>query len=267
MLKLIFKYKFSWVILAYYLFIVLWWFKIFFSGSRDLPENYWFNLSYGLIALTGSVHGLYLSYRIWGGHKSVIGRGIIFLSLGLLGEWFGNVAWGYGNIILKEALPYPGIADIGFFSIIPLYALASLNFAHAAGAKFSLQNINGKLLAIAIPLLMVSVAWYFFLKDIPFDLSNPIKLFLDYGYPGGEAITVSITLLTYQLTRKLLGGKMRAKVLFVILALIAQYVTDYSFLYSAGKSLYYNANFVDLMYATSLTLMTLCIISYRAIEA
>lgn len=266
MLRTLFKSKLSWTLIIFFGFICAWWLKILVAGQKDEPENYWFNIIYGWIALLGGVNGIIIAYQKWGGHKSIIGRGIIFLSLGLLGEWFGNAVWGYANVVLQVPIPYPGIADIGFFSIIPLYGLAIIHFARAAGIKFSLRNFSGQIQAIIIPVVMVAFAWVLFIRDIPFDISQPLKLFLDYGYPGGEAITVSLAILTFSLSRKLLGGKMRNRILFVIFGLAAQFIADYSFLYFAGKGTYYNAGLVDLLYATSLTLMALCLNSFRELE-
>jgi hypothetical protein len=257
------KSKFSHFFITYYVFIFLWWLKIFFSGQTDGLENYWFNIIYGWIALIGGINGIYVALKKWGGFSSIIGKGLILLSIGLLGEWFGNAVWGYANVILRVEVPYPGLADIGFFSIIPLYGFAMILFAKAAGIKLSLKTFSGQIQALIIPLAMVALSWALFIKDIPFDTSNPIRLFLDYGYPGGEAITVSIAILTYSLSVGVLGGKMRTRVLFIILALIAQYVTDYSFLYTAGIGTYYNASFVDLMYATSYTIMSLALIAFK----
>lgn len=266
MIKTLLKNKFTWLVLLYFSLIVIWWAKIFLSGQKEGDENYWFNLFYGLIALFGGIHGIYLSYRKWGGHRSVIGRGVLLLSLGLLGEWFGNAVWGYANVVLHQAIPYPGLADVGFFSIIPLYALAMISFAQAAGAKSSLGSVMGKIEAVVIPVVMVTISWALFLKNIPFDPGNPVKTFLDFGYPGGEAIAVAIAILTFSLSRKFLGGKMRPRILFVIIAFLAQYVTDYSFLYTAAAETYYNASFVDLFYAASLTLMALAITSFYKVE-
>lgn len=266
MIKILFKNKLTWVIVGYYLLIVVWWLKIYLSGQTEGDENYWFNVAYGLIALIGAAYGIFMSYKKWGGHRSVIGKGVLFLSLGLLGEWFGNAVWGYANIIQRQPVPYPGLADAGFFAIIPFYAAAMICFAYAAKAKASLGETRGKIEAIVIPVIMVIISWVLFLKSIPLDFSNPLKMFLDFGYPGLEAVAVAIAILTFSLSRKFLGGKMRPRIFFVIIAFLAQYITDYSFLYTAGIGTYYNASFVDLFYATSLTLMALAITSFYSIE-
>lgn len=265
-LRVLLRNKLTYFFIIYFIFILVWWVKIQLSGQTEGLENYWFNIIYGWIALIGSINGFVIAYKRWGGHTSIIGKGLIFLSLGLFGEWFGNAVWGYYNVFTQVEIPYPSLADIGFFSIIPFYGLAIFYFAKAAGIRLSLRTFSGQLQAIVIPLIMVIISWGLFLKDIPFDASNPIKLFLDYGYPAGEAITVSIAILTYSLSRNILGGKMRGRILFIIFALIAQYITDYTFLYQAGTGAYYNAGFVDFMYATSLTFMSLGLLSFNSLD-
>jgi hypothetical protein len=50
-----------------------------------------------------------------------------------------------------------------------------------------------------------------------------------------------------------------------VVALIAQYVTDYTFLYTVGVETYYNAGIVDLMYTTSLMMMSIAVASFAKI--
>ncbi len=267
MIKTIFKNKITYLVLLSFGILLLWWFEILFKGVREQQENYLFGFAYAGVALIGGINGLYISKR-WGGWKSLVGKGIIFFSLGLLGEFFGQTAWSYYNVIAKLAVPYPSIADIGYFSIIPFYSLGMICFARAAGAKFTLKTMKGKSIAIIIPVIMVTVSYFLFLRNIKdtFTLVNALTVFLDYGYPVGEAITISIALTTYLLSRKLLGGKMKNRILFLIFALIAQYITDTTFLYQATVGTYYNAGIVDLMYLSSFAIMSLGLISLTSYE-
>lgn len=263
MLSRLVKTKLFWFVAVLFTLVFLWWVKILLSGNTQKPENYWFNLGYGLIALTGGVSGLIISSKKWDGSKSVIGRGLIFLSLGLIGEWFGNLVWGYYNLILKVDVPYPSLADIGYFSLIPFYTLAMINFAKASGSKFALGHLWGKLQVVIIPLVVLGLSYALFLKDVGFDPHNLTKTLLDFGYPAGEALSVSLGLLTYTLSRNLLGGKMKSRIVSIILALTFQYLTEFTFLYTSGKGIYYNASFVDLMYAGAYLLMTLGLLSFN----
>lgn len=265
MIRTVRQSKLSYFILFFFLFLLGWWFRIAALGIKDTQENYLYGFAYSFIALIGGVNGFLISKK-WGGRKSLMGKGIIFLSLGLLGEWFGQTVWSYYNIVKSEPVPYPSIGDIGYFSIIPFYALGMFYFAKAMGAKFNLKTLKGKLAVTIIPLIMVSIAYQLFLKDLSFDLKTPIKTFLDYGYPVGEAVMISVALVTFELSRGLLGGRMRGRMLFLIFAFVIQYVTDTTFVYQFAKGTYYNAGIVDFMYMISFTVMTFGLIALRSYE-
>jgi len=265
MFAVISRNKLTYGILLFYVILLFWWAKIFFTGVKETDENYLFGLLYPLIALTGAVAG-FISSKKWGGFRSLIGRGIIFFSLGLLGEWFGQTIWSYYNLVARIPVPYPSIADIGYFSIIPFYGYGMYCFAKASGIKFSLKSIGGKISVILIPIIMVAISYFLFLRNLSPDFTDPLKTFLDFGYPGGEAITISIALLTYILSRNILGGKMRSRILYIIFALVVQYVTDYLFLYQASAGTYYNAGVVDLMYMASFTIMAIGLLSFKEVE-
>lgn len=265
MFDIISRNKLTYVILLIYAILLVWWAKIFFTGVKETDENYLFGFLYPLIALIGSIAG-FISSKKWGGSKSLIGRGIIFFSLGLFGLWFGQTVWSYYNLIARVPVPYPSIADIGYFSIIPLYGYGMYCFGKASGIKFSLKSIGGKIIVVLIPIIMVAISYFLFLRNLAPDFSDPLKTFLDFGYPGGEAITISIALLTYFLSRNILGGKMRSRILYIIFALVVQYVTDYLFLYRASAGTYYNAGVVDLMYTASFTVMAIGLLSFKEVE-
>lgn len=263
---MMFRHPFAKIASVYFLLLFLWWLKIYGGGQEVGSENYLFNLSYFFFNLGGGLGGLFIAQRKWGGFSSAVGRGLSFLSLGLLGQGFGLLIWTYYNLVLKVEVPYPSLADIGYFSLIPFYSIAMFNFAKASGAKFALRTLSGRLQVILIPLVMLFVSYTLFLKDVGVDFANPLKTFLDFGYPLGEAFSVSLGLLTFSLSRGLLGGKMKSRILFVIVALVFQYITEFTFLYTAGLELYYNASFVDLMYATAYFLMTLGLLSFARID-
>ena len=110
------------------------------------------------------------------------------------------------------------------------------------------------------------IPWRLGRRNIGFDIKNPIKTFFDFGYPLGEIIPVSIALFTLSLSRKLLGGKMKSRIIYLAFAFFFQFITEYAFLFTAGNNTYYNGGFNDLLYATSYTIMTLGLISFRSYE-
>lgn len=250
----------TWVLVGLYLIFVIFWGYIRSQGLTEGHLNNLYGALYPIIPLIGGLYGIFFASQTWGGIKSVMGRGVFFLSLGLLAEVFGQWTWSYYVIVQGVDVPYPSIADIGYFAIIPLYSYAMYNFAKASGIKFGLRTFLGKIQALLIPGFMIAIAYFFFLTDVQIDWSNPIRTFLDFAYPGLEPIAVSIGILTYSLSRNMLGGVMREKILYIIFALLFQYITDYVFLYRVGTGTYYNAGFTDLLYTTSFAIMALGIL-------
>ncbi len=266
MIAYIKKHPFASFATCYFIFICFWWIKIYLFSVDVTTENYLFNLSYIVFNLLGGFGGIIIAQQKWGGFQSHIGRAITFLGIGLLAQGFGLVIWTYYNLILNIAVPYPSLADIGYFALIPAYGFAMINFAQTTGAKTSLKTIRGLAIAIIIPIVALVICYLFFLRNVGFDLSNPLKTVLDIAYPAGEAISVSLGLVTLALSWGVLGGRMKHKIELVIGALIFQFITEFTFLYTSATGTYYNASFVDLMYAASYFLMTLALLSYRHIE-
>ncbi|MBI4137620.1 hypothetical protein HY469_06170, partial [Candidatus Roizmanbacteria bacterium] len=245
--------------------VVVWWLKLQ-QGSFSEIEPYIFNWFYGLIALVAAIKGIRVATRKWGGWNSVIGRGLILLSVGLISQWFGLQIWTYYNLIAQVEVPYPSLADVGYFGLVPAYTYAAFLFAKASGAQFSLKTTLGRLLAIVIPLVTLLISYVVFLKDVGVDLSYPIRTFFDIAYPLGEILPVSIALFTLTLSRNLLGGKMRTKILYLVGAFFFQFITEYMFLYAVGTEVYVNGGINDLMYATSYTVMAFGLIAFNAYE-
>lgn len=262
MIKTILSSKVTYLILFLYAITVAWWVYINTQSLQNTTLSYWFNWFYGIIALIGAIYGLYTSLKVWGGFSSVMGKALIFLALGLLGQWFGLQVWTYYNVIARLEVPYPSLADIGYFALIPCYAIAAYLIAYASGAKFSLKTPIGKILAASIPIAALLTAYFLFIRNVGFDFSDPLRLFLDIGYPLGEIIPVSIALFTISLATGLLGGSMKSRIVFLTIAFSFQFITEYIFLYKAGLGIYNNGGFSDLMYATSYTIMSLVLISF-----
>lgn len=249
-----------------FLLLTVWW---FLSPSYQGPQHERFfgdfPSIYGMIALFGAIWGLAIS-RKWGGFKSIMGKAIIFFSLGLLAQVFGQLVYAYYSFYKNIAIPYPSLGDLGYFGSIPLYTYGVFLLGRASGVKFSLKSSRHQLLAFLIPAIMLIFTYIIFLqhyemprfvgKFLPLWLV-PVTIFLDFGYPLGEAIYISLALLAFLLSRKILGGVMKYKILILLLALSIQYLCDFTFLYQVSKGTYVSGGINDLMYLISYFVMTL----------
>lgn len=252
------------VFCAFALFTLWWVFLQTLHLPNDSTQNQLFAAVYGVIALFGGITGIVIAKR-WGGTKSVMGKSLLFFATGLLLQEIGQVIYSSYIYFFHIPVPYPSVGDLFFYSTIPFYIIAVVYLAKASGVKLSLRSLRNKLQAIIIPAIMLIFSYMFFLQGYEFDFSHPVKMALDLGVPIGQAIYISLAILTYTLTRGILGGVMRSKVLFILAALVAQYVADWTFLYQASKEIWYAGGINDYMYLCSYFLLAFGLIQFDVV--
>ncbi len=263
MLNAIKKSWLTYFVVIAYVAIFVWWMII---RSNNTENNYLFNWSYGLIALTSAIYGMYVAKTRWGGKRSALGKLLIFLGIGLLAQWIGLQIWTYYNVIAKVEVPYPSWADVGYFGLVPAYVVAALLLAKVTGARYSLKSLKGKLIVFVIPVVSLIAAYLLFVNKVGFADSSALKVFFDLAYPLGEIIPVTIALAVLLMTTDLLGGKMRSRIQLLVFAFAFQFITEYFFLYQTGVGTYVNGGISDLLYATSYAIMGLTLASFSRIE-
>jgi hypothetical protein len=228
------------------------------EASRDLRQLW--GHTYWILPVFGGIAGLLISKR-WGGYKSLLGKIILILSIGLLLQAFGQLYSSYYVFFNDvESPPYPAIGDIGFFGSVIIYIYGVILLAKLSGFKSSIKKAHNKIWAVIIPVSMLCLSYFLFLKGYEFDPSQKIVAFLDFGYPLGQALYVSIAILALLVSRNLLGGMMKKPIWFLIFALIFQSLSDFVFIYQAIQGTWYVGGFNDYMYLTSYFLMTLALL-------
>lgn len=251
------------LLITLFALLSLWWVYIsIILKNESIPANLLWAASYQLMAIAGIFFGLMIS-KSWGGFKSLMGKTIIFFCVGLAFQVFGQSVFSYYNLILKVDIPYPSIADIGYFISIPIYAYATILLAKASGAGIALKSTHKKLIAVIIPLIILVISYLIFIQGNSqnFDWTNKIEIFLDFGYPLGQAFYVSLAFLAYLLSKNFLGGLMKPKVLIVLFALIVQYTADYNFLSQANYGTWINGSYGDYIYLISYFLMAMALVN------
>jgi hypothetical protein len=232
------------------------------AGDRFLGD---FSSIYGIMALWGGIWGMSISKK-WGFTQSVIGKAMLAFSIGLFAQEFGQIIYAYYSFFKQVEIPYPSVGDIGYFGSIPCYVYGVFLLAQASGVHINLKSFSSKLKAVVIPLVMLAIPYFLFLRGYEFDWTSPIRVFLDYGYPLGQAVYISIAILTYSLTRGILGGIMKPKILFFLLALVAQFIADYVFLIQAYYKSWSVGGWNDYMYLVAYFLMTIALIQLKTIS-
>lgn len=240
----------------------LWWLALQFNLVVDYFQSQLFGALYGIVALFGALFGFGIAQK-WGGVKSILGRAIFMFSLGLLAQEFGQLTYSYYTFFARIEIPYPSLGDVGYFGSIAFYIYGTLLLAKMAGVKVSLQSLRNKIQAVIVSAILLGYSYWVFLRSYKFDLSKPLTIFLDFGYPLGQAIYVSIAILAVFLSRGVLGGVMKYRILFVFFALLVQYLSDFTFLYQAHLQTAAPGGIVDYMYLCSYLLMSLAILELR----
>lgn len=219
---------------------------------------------YGIMALLGAICGITISQK-WGGLRSIMGKVTLMFSLGLFAQEFGQIVYAYFSFYKHIDVPYPSLGDVGYFGSIPFYILGIFFLAKASGVKIGFNSFKNKIQAILIPVVVLAIGYFLFLQGYEFDWSNPIKIFLDFGYPFGQAIYISFAILTYLLSRGVLGGIMKSKILFILFALSIQFLSDYTFLYQSSRGTWHVGQINDYMYLVAYFMMTLGLIQLKTV--
>jgi len=218
---------------------------------------------YQIIALVGGVAGFFVS-QAWGGLKSILGRAIFFISLGLFFQNIGQTIFSFYAIYWPNTTFYPSLADIGFFGSVLSYIYGVYLICKMCGVHRGFINSNKiKLVVFLVPIVILGGSYFVFLKDYLYDPTSPIKVFLDFGYPLGQALYIALTVLAYIVSKNTLGGMMRSTILILFIALLLQYAADFNFLYqSTSDSWVLSGSYGDFLYLISYTFMSLTLIKF-----
>lgn len=241
------KSKIQILLTVVFLAYVAWW-ASFQSIVQDQGVSVQrFGATYGVVALIGAVVG-FVAARRWGGFKTVMGRALMFYALGLLAQEAGQIIYTYYIYGAKIQIPYPSWGDLAYFGSVLLYIYATVLLAKAVGVRFSLKRKMYKLVTFLVFAAILTTSYWVFLHNHQYDTSHPLTVFLDFGYPMGQAIYISLAVTAYLLSRRMLGGVMRAGILIVILALFIQYIADFTFLYQSSRGTWLTGRWNDLTY-------------------
>jgi hypothetical protein len=230
-----------------------------FSGIKDVHYGYIFAFAYGIIPIIGGVMGFRKAEK-WGLLKSSLGKALLFLSLGLITWGYGELIWSFYNFILHQEVPYPSWADAGFMVSWPLWFTGVYHLGKATGVKFGLRKMGGKLLVVIAPIVVFIVSYYLLVvvaRQGSFQLEGgPLKIFFDIAYPLMDVIILTLAVLIYGLTFKYLGGQFKLPVLIILAGFISNYIADFGFSYTTTVGTFYNGNWVDLAFATTMFLLS-----------
>lgn len=246
---------------VYLLGIVLLWIAVQMHGSKTASINYWYSFMFGLTPLFAGAIGMYQS-KIWGRLKSLMGRAVFFISLGLVLWGLGESIWSYYNFFRHVPAPYPSLADIGFAPSVFFWILGAFFLAHASGAWLLLKrSLKAKIFAtVAIAVLMV-ISYYLLIRLARGNVLVPkgetsLKIVLDVAYPLGDFLAATFAFVVATLSFKYLGGLYRPAIWAVLAGLATMYVADTIFSYTTTVGSYFNGDWGDLLLFLGLFLLS-----------
>jgi len=160
--------------------------------------------------LSVSLVGFIVTFRYK--KSAVFGKSYLFLSLGFLSVFAGEVAYSIYDLVLNIE-PYPSIADVFFFAYSPLlivYLILNIRFFQPSMNKFSLLWVTAIPVFITVSYAVLSLSE---IGEANFDFYYGII------FVAATSITLSLTLLGTTIFKGGLLGKSWLILLFGILSL------------------------------------------------
>lgn len=210
------------------------------------------------IPLAGGLLGLKNALD-WGGTKSILGRAVFGISLGLLTWAGGMIIWNYYLFFTTVEVPYPSLADALFILSWPLWAYGLLQLSKAIGAHFALRNESKQALFFGSGIVILVSIYLLFGVARGWSISldgGVLKLFFDLFYPIGDIVILTLVTLTYWLSKEFLGGIYKNPILVLFFGFLLNYMADFTFSYTTTQGTYFNGHFVDFLFTTTMFILS-----------
>ena len=255
------KFALKFLVIGLFTAYSLWWLYIMaFAGPEDSIRDY-FSDTYGIVAGLGGFLGLIFAHK-WDGCKSYVGKALIFFSAGLFFQFLGQLSYTIEFYAYGIENSYPSFGEIFFFSGIFFYIFGVWYVAKSAGTTISLKGFGKILAATIFPLLMIAFSYFMFINGTDFESYGLVANVLTFAYPIGQAIYVSLAILTFFLAFNVVGGTMRRRVFFILVACIFQYAADSTFLYKTIQDTWVPAGVSEYMFVVSYFLMSMAFLDF-----
>ncbi len=264
-MKLIFGSKDRIILTVLFIASIIYWiFFLLISHYHQSPLGLYTQIPLAIIPIYGGIIG-WIKSQQWGRWKSYMGRGIIFLSLGMFVWGFALGMWTYYTVV-GQTTPYPSLADYVFIWSPVLWLIGLTQISKVTGARFSLTNLKETIIGILITL---SVAFLSYVFIIVVAHGNRIgttdetfgQLFFDYAYTI-EIIFVAILVgAIYGFSRKYLGGKYKAPILLLFLGFFIHVIAIFFFVQTTANSTYFNGNIADILFTIAVFLESIGILN------
>lgn len=263
------KIKANQVIKAVFLLsLVVWiglWIAINVFDTGISPDN--FTDTYGVTALLGAVLGLVMA-RKWGGFKSKFGGAISFFALGMGLQFMGQFIYTLYYLIGNVEAAFPSVGDIPYmlsnvFYIVAVWKLLSVLCYPRKFYKpwwvilVAVLGTGAVLYAMTVGFLNIAVT----------DERGVIYQVLNIAYPLVQSVYFFLGIVALLQSRLLVGAKMFLAVSLMSVALLAQFLADFTFLYKSYHETWQPAGSSDLLYLVAYALMGMSIIMIERVRS
>ncbi len=217
--------------------------------------NYIFNVMYGSIYFLGGVVGVMHAFEF--GLKSNLGKMLLFLGLGMLSFWVGNIIWAYYTMILMVPVPYPSAADYAYFFIYPFLAIGVWYMMQLYQRQITTRLVFDSCVIIVVS--FVIIFGFFARPDVSATLPFMQK-FTNVYYPVSDMIISSIALIVLRIG----GGKTHPSLFIFTFGMVMMTVADLLFTYRNAVFIYWNGDISDLFYTFSAYLLSIGVVEIIA---
>lgn len=235
-----------------------WWIGLHAFDAGPSPDN--FTDTYWIVPLSAAVIGLAASRR-WGGFKSTFGRALAFFSLGLGLQAVGQITYTLYYRFGDVELAFPSIGDIPYLlsNIFYIFALSSLLAFLYFKQKFykpwwilviALLITGGIVYAMTVSFLHIAVT----------DERGTLYSILNVTYPLIQSVYFLLGLIALLKSRILTGAKMFGSIALLLVALLTQFLADFTFLYRSYHGTWEPGGLSDLLYLLAYGLMGVSVI-------
>jgi hypothetical protein len=242
------------------LVLFVYWIVLFVTKTQMTTANYWWQAILAALSIMAGIFGVFTAKK-WSWLKSGVGKGVFFVSLGLLMWGLGQAGWAYYTLAYPDQeVVYNKLVDVLYFSSIPLWAYGIWCLSKATGAKYGLKGIASKIVVIITSVIVAAVSYYFLIivargGSSYFDGQTIWNAFFDLAYAFGDAINLILALVIFGLSWKFLGGRFKRPIVAILSAFGLIYLADFFFSYYDGKGQYYNGHWSDLLYLSMVAVM------------
>lgn len=240
----------------YLVFLVVFWIGLISSGLKTSNWNYIYSILFSLVPFIGGFVGFILS----GPRRSFsnIGKAVFFISLGLFSWGSGSMIWAGYNFFQNLSVPYPSLADLGYFPAYFFWITGIIYLSRATGAKFELKQKKSKFFLLVIPFIIITLSYYFllFLIKRSYVIDNYVKIFFDLAYPSMDIVILTIAVIIFGLSVNFFGGKYKLSIFAILCGFTSMYFADFTFSYTTSLNIYFNGDFGDFIFTIALYLMT-----------